>query len=108
MASANPFATTMENPWLGMNHMLLGSNNMVIQRQTNAMTTTRDGPVYSLPADERRKRPRVSTANEVGSENYGYFRVPDYAPQNIVDDMIRLRENHHILMEQVISIFVDY
>ncbi|KAK1368130.1 RING-type domain-containing protein [Heracleum sosnowskyi] len=35
MGCVNPFSTTMENPWLGINHQFLGRNNMMIQPQTN-------------------------------------------------------------------------
>ncbi|KAL8101350.1 uncharacterized protein LOC141684828 [Apium graveolens] len=73
----------------------MASANLVIQGQINAMTSTHDGPL-----EGRSKRPRVSTENEVNNESYGYFRIPDYAPQNIKDEMLRIRETSHKLFEQ--------
>ncbi|KAK1384771.1 hypothetical protein POM88_022506 [Heracleum sosnowskyi] len=99
MGTAHPFATTMENPWLGMNHMLLGSNNMVIQAQTNPMTSTNTGPANSLP-DDRQKRPRsVSTANQV--QNFiCNFPLQSSALESIKHEMIALTEADSILCRE--------
>lgn len=107
MGKANPFATTVENPWLGMNHMfLVGSNNMEIQTPTIPTTTTHSGPANSLP-DDRRKRPRVSTENQVDSFNFN-FPLPYSALESIRNDMTALTETDRKLWQQVSLIFVDY
>lgn len=107
MGSSNPLAPTMENPWQGMNHMILGSGNRVIQVQTTPISPTHSGPANSLP-DDRRKRPRVSTENQVHNFNVN-FPHPSSALESIKNDMIGLMETDHKLWQQVsLLIFVDY
>ena len=109
MGSANPFATTVNNPWLGINHMLLGSKNMVIQPQVNETVPAHSAPANMQLPDGDRKRPRESSiTNEAINLHNLYFPVPNFAPPQIRDEMISLRESDRLLCQQVSSIFMDY
>ncbi|KAL8101352.1 putative BOI-related E3 ubiquitin-protein ligase 3 [Apium graveolens] len=99
MGSSNPFATTMENPWLGLNHMLLGSSNMVIQTPTNPNTSTHSGPTYNTLPDDNRKRSRVSTENQVHNFNFN-APPPSSSLVKIRNDMIWLQETDRKLRQQ--------
>lgn len=101
MGATNPFATTMENPWLGMNHMFLGSNEMVIQAQTTPTTSTHSGPANSPPADENRKRPRVSMENLFYNLNVNIPIEDSPALESIKNDMTVLLETDRMLSQQV-------
>lgn len=54
MGCANPFATTTENPWLGLNHQFLGMNDMMIQPQTNSIELE-SGLSNNLPNGPRKR-----------------------------------------------------
>lgn len=89
MGSANPFATTVEDPWLGINPVL-GSNNMVIQPLMNATISAHNGPANMQLPNGQRKRSRVSI-NQVNNQNV-YYPVLDYAPQHIQSILNILKE----------------
>lgn len=106
MASANPFATTMENPWMGMNHQFMGMNNMVIQPETNFVKVENEVPVI-LPNDPR-KRSRDSMENQFDNLNIPPMITddvpPGFAPQtNFLQD-----EYHQWDIDYILSQFVSF
>lgn len=67
MGCVNPIATTMENPWLDLNHQFPGMNNMMIQPQTNFVKIESE-PSNNLQNDPR-KRLRESMENQINNLN---------------------------------------
>nr|XP_017245079.1 PREDICTED: E3 ubiquitin-protein ligase BOI-like [Daucus carota subsp. sativus] len=109
MGSANPFATTVNNPWLRINHMLLGSKNMVIQPQVNETVPAHSAPANMQLPDGQRKRSRESSiTNEAINLHNLYFPVPNFAPPQIRDEMIALRESDRLLCQQSKKIRVQF
>ncbi|XP_063950474.1 BOI-related E3 ubiquitin-protein ligase 1-like [Daucus carota subsp. sativus] len=101
MGSANPFATTVDNPWLGINHMLLGSINMVIQPQVNETVPAHSAPAnMQLPDGERKRSRESSITNEANNLHNVNFPVRNFAPPQIRDEMIALRESDRLLCQQ--------
>ncbi|WOG81608.1 hypothetical protein DCAR_0100759 [Daucus carota subsp. sativus] len=102
MGSANPFATTVDKPWLGINHMLLGSKTMVIQpQQVNETVPAHIAPAnMQLPDGERKRSRESSTTNEAKNLHNVNFPVPNFAPPQIRDEMIALRESDRLLCQQ--------
>ncbi|XP_063949832.1 E3 ubiquitin-protein ligase BOI-like [Daucus carota subsp. sativus] len=105
MGSANPFATTVDKPWLGINHMLLGSKTMVIQpQQVNETVPAHIAPAnMQLPDGERKRSRESSTTNEAKNLHNVNFPVPNFAPPQIRDEMIALRESDRLLCQQVLT-----
>ncbi|KAL1834442.1 hypothetical protein ACET3Z_004093 [Daucus carota] len=110
MASANPFATTMENPWMGMNHQFMGMNNMVIQPETNFVKVENEVPVI-LPNDPR-KRSRDSMENQFDNLNIPPMITddvpPGFAPQtNFLQDEYHQWDIDYILSQFTKNIKVE-
>lgn len=106
MGCANPFPTaaTMENPWLGFNHQILGANNMMIQPQTN-FVKPESGFSNNLPNGPR-KRSRDSMEDQFNNFNtppvINNVPIQGFAPQsNFPYDVQHLGEIDYILSQFV-------
>lgn len=102
MGCANPFPTTTENPWLGLNPQFLGINNMIIQQQTNFLKPE-SGFSNNLPNGPR-KRSRDSMENQFNNLNMppigNCVPIQGFAPQsNFPYDMQHLRDIDDILSQ---------
>ncbi|KAK1368129.1 E3 ubiquitin-protein ligase BOI [Heracleum sosnowskyi] len=103
MGCANPFTTTMENPWLGLNPQFLGMNNMMINQPQTNFVKPESGLPNNFPNGPR-KRSRDSMEDQ-----FNNFIIPPVTnnvpnqgfapPSNFPYDVQNLGDIDHILSQ---------
>ena len=70
------------------------------QPQTNTVISGNSGPANMQLPNSQRTRSRDLMENQGNNQNV-FYPVPDYAPQDIREDMMAIRDAAHVLCQGV-------